>query len=55
MSDTFRKKNKYHRFFCFFKGSPYCYAEGSSQLRACLHDAIINSAPQIGDSFYKNE
>ena len=30
--------------FVYLKGSQYCYAEGSSHLRSCLHDAIINSA-----------
>ena len=29
-------------------GSPYGDAKGSSQLRLCLHDAIINDAPRIG-------
>ena len=30
------------------KVSPYHDAEGSSQLRLCLHDTIINAAPKIG-------
>ena len=29
------------------KGSPYRDAEGSSQLKSCIHDAIINAAPRI--------
>ena len=29
-------------------GSPYRDAEGSPQLRSCLHDAIVNSSPRIG-------
>ena len=28
--------------------SPYSDAEGSPQLRSCLHDAIANAAPKIG-------
>ena len=37
--------------FVYLKGSPYHGAEGSSQLRPCLHDAIINSSPRIGGNF----
>ena len=33
--------------------SPYRDAEGSSQLRSCLHDAIINAAPRIGREINK--
>ena len=32
----------------YIAGSPYRDAEGSSQLRSCLHDAIINASPRIG-------
>ena len=32
----------------YLNGSPYRDAEGSSQLRLCLNDAIINAAPIIG-------
>ena len=39
----------------YLKVSPYRDAEGSSQLRSCLHDAIINSAPRIGIFFDKSE
>ena len=35
-------------FFVYLKGSPYIDAEGSSQIRSCLHDRIINAAPIIG-------
>ena len=34
--------------YVYLNGSPYRYAEGSSQLILCLHDAIINAAPIIG-------
>ena len=34
--------------FVYLRGSPYCDSEVSRQLRSCLHDAIINSAPRIG-------
>ena len=33
--------------YVLITGSPYRDAEGSSQLRSCLHDAIINAAPRI--------
>ena len=35
------------------KGSPYRDAKGSAQLRSCLYDAIINSAPRIGGNIDK--
>ena len=34
--------------YVLLTGSPYRDAEGSSQLRACLHDSIINADPRIG-------
>ena len=34
--------------YVLITGSPYRDAEGSPQLRSCLHDAIINAAPRIG-------
>ena len=34
--------------YVYITGSPYLDAEGLSQLRSYLHDAIINSAPIIG-------
>ena len=34
--------------FVYLKGSPYRDADGSSQLRSCRHDEIINTAPRIG-------
>ena len=39
----------------YLKGSPYRYAEGSQHLRSCLHDAINNAAPIIGEFFDKSE
>ena len=35
--------------FVYLKVSPYRDAEGSSHLRLCLRDAIINAAPIIGE------
>ena len=35
--------------FVYIQGSLYCDVEGSSQLRSCLHDEIINAAPRIGE------
>ena len=32
----------------YIQGSPYRDTEGSSQLRSCLHDVIVNAAPRIG-------
>ena len=34
--------------YVYLNGSPYRDAEGLSQLRLCLHDAIINASPIIG-------
>ena len=34
--------------FVYLQGSQYRDAEGFSQLRSCLHDAIMNAAPIIG-------
>ena len=34
--------------YVYITGSPYRDAEGSSHLRSCLHDAIINASPRIG-------
>ena len=34
--------------YVYLNGSPYPNAEGSPQLRECLHDANINAAPSIG-------
>ena len=34
--------------YVYITDSPYRDAEGSSQLRSCIHDAIINYAPRIG-------
>ena len=46
MSDIFRKKRK-STGYVLLTGSPYRDAEVYSQLRSCLHDAVINSAPII--------
>ena len=37
--------------YVLLTGSPYRDAEISSQLRSCLHYAIINAAPIIGGDF----
>ena len=36
-------------------GSPYRDAEGSPHHRSCLHDAIINAVPRIGEKIDKSE
>ena len=35
--------------YVYLKCSPYPDAEGSSHLRSCIHDAIINAAQRIGE------
>ena len=39
--------------YVYINGSPYRDAKGSSQLRSCFHDAIINAAPRIGGEIEK--
>ena len=34
--------------FVYLQSSPYHDDEGSSHIRSCLHDEIINAAPRIG-------
>ena len=41
--------------YVLITGSPYRDAEGLSQLRFCLHDAIINAAQRIGGKIDKSE
>ena len=41
--------------YVYLKVSSYCDAEGSSQLRSCLHDAIIHASPIIGRKIDKLE
>ena len=41
--------------YILLTGSPYRDAEGSSQVRSCLHDSIINSAPIIGEKTDQSE
>ena len=41
--------------YAYINGSLYCDAIGSSQLRSCLHDAIINAAPIIRGNIDKLE
>ena len=41
--------------YVLITGSPYRDAEGSPHQRSCLHDAIINAAPRIGEFFDKSE
>ena len=36
--------------YVLITGSSYRDAEGSPHHRSCLHDAIINSAPRIGET-----
>ena len=35
--------------YVLITGSPHRGAEGYLQLRSCLHDAIVNAAPRIGE------
>ena len=41
--------------YVYITGATYLDAEGLSQLRSYLHDAIINSAPIIGGKMEKFE
>ena len=41
--------------YFYITGSPYRDAEGSSHLRSCLRDAIINAAPRIGGGVSTNQ
>ena len=41
--------------YVLITGSPYCDAEGSPHHRSCLHDAIINAVPIIGEKIDKSE
>ena len=39
----------------FLSGSGFREAEGNSKMRSCLQDAVINSAPRIGNFINKQE
>ena len=41
--------------YVYITDSPYSDAEGLSQLRSRLHDAIINAAPRIGKKIDRSE
>ena len=41
--------------YVLITGSPYRDAKGSPHHRSCLHDAIINAAPRIGEIIDKSE
>ena len=41
--------------YVLITGSPYSYAEGYPHHRSCLHDAIINAAPRIGEKNDRSE
>ena len=41
--------------YVLLSGSPYRDAEGSPQIRSCLHDAIINASLRIGGKMDKFE
>ena len=45
---TYSGRKRKAKCYVLITGSPYRDAEGSSQFRSCLHDAIINAAPIIG-------
>ena len=45
---TYSGKKRKATGYVLLTGSPYRYAEGSSQLRSCLHDDIVNVDPRIG-------
>ena len=41
--------------FIYLPGSKLCEVEGHFTMRSCLQDAIINSAPRIGEYINKME
>ena len=41
--------------YVLITGPPYRDAEGSLHFRLCLHDAIVNSAPRIGERIDQSE
>ena len=41
--------------FAYLQFSPYCDADGSSHLRSCLRDAVMNTTPRIGQIIEKLE
>ena len=53
MLDIFRNEKR-EIGFVYLKGPPYRDYEGS-QIRSCIHDAIINAAQRIGNFFDKLE
>ena len=52
---TYPGKKRKATGYVYITGSPYLDDEGSSHLRSCLHDAIINFAPKIGREIDKSE
>ena len=49
MRRTFSGRKRKATGYVLITGSPYRDAEGSPHHRSCLHDAIINAAPRIGE------
>ena len=47
MRRTYSGRKRSATGFVYLKCSPYIDSEGSSHLRSCLHDAIINADPII--------
>ena len=53
ISRTYSVRKRRASDYVYLNGSPYHDAEGLSQLRSCLHDAIINDALRIGEKSTK--
>ena len=51
MCRTYSGRKRKATGYVLITGSPYRDAEVSPHQRSCLHDAIINAAPRIGEKW----
>ena len=51
MRQTYSGIKREAKGYVLITGSPYRDAEGSPNHRSCIHDAIINAAPRIGEKW----
>ena len=54
MRQTYSGRKRKAISYVYTTGSQYCDAEGPSELRSCLHDAIVNADPIIGGGMDKS-
>ena len=55
MRRTYSERKRKATGYVLINGSPYRDAEGSPHQRSCLHDAIINAAPRVGEKIDQSE